>query len=153
MKIEHITLGGNSVIRDSIDLLLETVNLLEDFQLYNESKILPFPRTSLQVKITATTESAMFDIMKGSDVALSNACCFHTDHRDGILDLISTLAKARQIDLIVQPKLDQFIYSMIINPLILSDQELMLAGEVELYVYYSLYLAYQRKEESGASQL
>ena len=95
----------------------------------------------------------MFDIMKNGDNAVSNACCFHTDHRDGILELVSTLAKARQIDLIEQPKLHQFIYSMIINPLILSAQEVMLAGEVGLYVYYSLYLAYQRKTHTGASQL
>lgn len=62
-KVEHITLGGNSVIRDTSVILMETINLLQDFKIKDAVKTLPFPMTNLQIKITATSEGAAFDLL------------------------------------------------------------------------------------------
>lgn len=142
MKVEHITLGGNSVIRDTSVILMETISLLKHFQIESGSKTLPFPRTDLTVKLTHTAEGAMFDIMKGSCIAIANVCCFQQIHAPGLMDQVRTLAaRIYSADIVRDPELDKFIYSVPIAFWSLSPEEMQTAGEIELYIYYSLHLA------------
>lgn len=44
---------------------------------------------------------------------------------------------------VTDPVTPQWLCSAIINPLALSPADIMLAGEVELYIFEQLYLAYK----------
>jgi hypothetical protein len=142
MIVEHITLGGNSTKRDSTDIALSTINLLKDFQIRYGSAELPFPRTDFTVKITATEEGAIFDINKGGQIAFTNVCCFG-HHQDEMIDYAQSLSKRTILgaDIIKRPKRKEFIYTIPVMPFALSPDEIQIAGEIELYIYYSLYLA------------
>lgn len=143
MQIEHITLGGNSVIRDTSVVLMETLNILSDFKISEGSVELPFPMTSFKVKVTATDEGAMFDIRKGQEIVTTNVCCFQVSQRDGLIEHVQQLSKMFGVDIVIQPKLDQFIYTILINPFAATHEEIQIAGEIELYIYYTLFLARQ----------
>ena len=141
MKIEHLTLGGNSTLRDSSTILMETVNLLKDFQIRKGVKTLLFPKTEFHVKVTATEEGAIFDVMKGNDIGVMNVCCFG-ENKDLLVDIVRSMSNnTLGTRIIREPDSDLFIYSVLINPFIMSKEDLMIAGEVEFYIYYSLYLA------------
>lgn len=144
MKAEHITVLGSSVVRDSLDINLKTLDVLKEFQFSSGVKELDFPFTDFKVKITATDEGALFDIKKGTEIAYTNACCFNAENRETILDLVRTLTLQHPLmkqHIIREPKRDQFLYTVPVNPFCLSPDEAMTAGEVEFYIYYSLYLA------------
>lgn len=142
MKIEHLTIMGNSQIRDSHDISLKTLDELKEFQIKEGTITLEFPRTNFKVKLTVANAGAMFDIMKGEHIAYTNACCFDAENKDEILGLVKSLAASTplKIDTIRMPELDQFLYTIPINPFALTPQEAMTAGEIEFYIYYSLYL-------------
>lgn len=144
MKIEHITIKGNTVIRDSRDIALYTLDFLKEMQVYNQIVTVDIPKTLLKVKITSAPGGAMFDIMKGPAIAFTNACCFSSDNKDEIIDLTQQLVRQLPFlntQIIQQPRLDQFIYSIPVIPFSITPVEAMICGEIELYIYYSLYLA------------
>lgn len=144
MKVEHLTVMGNSMIRDSHDIDLKTLDVLKKFQFRKGATVLDFPLTELKVKITSTDEGAMFDIRKGENIAFTNACCFDRENRETILDLVRDLSGRLPFikqEIVREPKMDQFLYSIPVAPFLFSPDEIMMAGEVEFYIYYSLYLA------------
>lgn len=147
MKIEHLTLLGNSVIRDSNDILLSTLEILKDFQIDNTVKTLPFPRTNFTIKITTTPVGAMFDIMKFDQIAFLNVCCFEKKHKHELLNTLKSISKKHpfiKADKVQNPQLDQFLYTIIINPLICTIEEIKIAGEIEFYIYYALLLGHNK---------
>ena len=144
MKIEHITHGGTSLVRDSHDIELMTLDLLKDFQFFKGTKTLDFPHTNFKVKITSTEEGAMFDIVKGAKLGVTNFCCFRKDQKKDMIDLIANLTRQMPVlktEINRHPAHDQFIYSIVIDPFAFNFEEIQTAGEIELYIYYSLYLA------------
>jgi hypothetical protein len=143
MKVEHITLGGNSSVRDTNSILPQTIELLKDFQIKEGVKTIPFPRTGFSVKVTSAKEGAIFDIVKNSHTAIMNVCCFREEDSLTMLNHVRQMSK---LPFLKDPRpnfLPQWIYSIPINPFALTQEELMVAGEVELYIYYSLWLARQ----------
>jgi len=142
MQVEHLTLGGNTAIRDTDGIAEETIAFLKDFQIKEGIKTIPFPTTSFSVKMTATETGAMFDFMRGADIAYMNVCCFEEKYTNELLESINGLKPI--ISLLGKPRLpvlSQWIYTVPIAPFLLSMQDQMIAGEVELYIYYSLLLA------------
>jgi hypothetical protein len=144
MQVEHITLGGNTALRDTNIILPETVHILKGFQVKEGVKTLPFPKTAFTVKITATKEGAIFNIMKGKDIALMNVCCFEEEHTPMLLSQVRHLHDLMKFGEPRLPVLSNWMYSLVINPFALSREEFQIAGEVELYIYYSLYIARQK---------
>jgi hypothetical protein len=143
MQIEHITLGGNSTLRDSNGIFPETIELLRGFQIREGRKTLPFPRTGFSVRVTSAKEGALFDIVKGNDISITNVCCFDDDHTITMFDHVKQLHNTMKFGDPRLPVMSQWIYSIMINPFALGLQDMSIAGEVELYIYYSLYLARQ----------
>ncbi|MEP7375689.1 MAG: hypothetical protein ABI675_19990 [Chitinophagaceae bacterium] len=47
--------------------------------------------------------------------------------------------------ILAEPKPDQWLYSVVVNLAELSVEEIMMAGEIEFYIYHSLWFA--RKSE------
>lgn len=141
MQIEHLTLIGNTAIRGSEIILPETIALLKKFQIKSGTFAAPMPKTNLGIKITATTEGAVFDITKAGDIGITNVCCFEEKHTNTLLKLVERLQGKMGFGEARLPILSNWIYSIPVNPFALSIEELKIAGEIELYIYYALYLA------------
>lgn len=141
MQIEHITLGGNSTLRDSAGIFPETIEALKDFQMKEGSKTIDLIRTDLKVKVSATKEGAMFDIMKGGNLGITNICCFNDEYTNMMFDMVKHLHDIMKFGDPRLPVLHNWIYSILIDPITLGFDGIQIAGEVELYIYYSLYLA------------
>ncbi len=150
MQVEHITLGGNSVIRDTTDILPTTHRKLDAIRLNYESRMITISALPFKLKITAIEEGAAFDVMKGEDLAVTNFCCFEEKYRDAVLSNIQSLADMyNKIGIkmkVIEPVTPQWLYSAVINPFALSPDLMMIAGEVELYIFEQLYFAYNDRK-------
>lgn len=153
MKVQHITLiTNNSATRDTKDILPVTRNLLANLKIGFplKSVVIPFPETpdtkNWHVRVSVINGGAAFDIMKGPDksnIAITNYACFHKSAKAEVLEGISHLAKMMPFPIEVpKPNRNQFLVSMPINPFILSPKEMSIAGEVELYIWNELYVAW-----------
>lgn len=143
MQVEHITLGGNSAMRDTAGIYPETVEFFKAFQIKEGVKVLSVPKTNFIVKVTSAKEGAVFDINKGADMSVVNICCFDSKYTGVLFSQVESLHGNIGFGKPRPPVLNTWIYSIIINPLVLSPEEMSTAGEIELYIYYSLYLARQ----------
>jgi len=144
MKIDHITIQGNSVIRDSLDINLKTLDFFKRFQVKNGVHEFQIPHTDFKIKITVDEGIALFDIKKGDSIAYTNICCLNPESREYAKYLVlSLLKKMPQINqqIIKEPTVDYFFYTIPVNPFCISPSEHVLSGEIELYIYYSLYIA------------
>jgi uncharacterized protein (UPF0262 family) len=143
MQVEHLTLpSNNSLVRDSRDIAITTLVLLKPFQIAQGTALLDFPHTDFKVKITAADEGVAFDIMRKGGIATSNYCCFEGRHKRTIMQYVEMISKKYYNNLIFrEPDQDFFLYSIITNPLVLDAKSLVTMGEIEFYIYYSLYLA------------
>lgn len=152
MKVDHVTHStGNSCIRNSIDILPTTRKVIKLFEINNEVKTIDIPYSKLKAIITATfDDGAIFDIMKNGQVITTNFCCFCKEQNNSVMTEIGKCAKMGSSSSvkITKPKTDKFLYSFIINPMAGSIADLMIAGEVEFYIYYSLYLAHENRHGS-----
>ena len=143
MKIQHLTFKGSDVIRDSTGILPETIQHFMAFQVKSGAHTLKVDKTNFHIKLTVTDEGAMFDVMKNNHIAYSNACCFAVHQQEGIIELCQRLAATLDNKQILKlPTTHLFIYTFPINPFALTPEENIIAGEIALYIYYSLYLAY-----------
>jgi hypothetical protein len=140
MQVEHITLSGNSTLRDTDAILKVTIDFLKDFQIREGEKTLPFPTASFSVKITAVEQGAIFNIEKAGIPAIVNVCNFKDQYSREMFEFVGKLDVMQKTKPRL-PVMEHWLYSILVNPFCLSAEEAMLAGEIELYIYYSLYLA------------
>lgn len=146
MKVDHITVGGSQLIRDTSDISLKVRQLLDVFQFGYESRTVTHKDLPFSVKITATNEGCVFDIVVNGGPAIMNLCSFSKKHRKGIIDLAKDFNSQLGLNFETQrPRLNTFIYSFIVNPFIPSDVS-MIAGEVELYIYDQIHKAWKNNK-------
>lgn len=145
MKVEHLTLGGTSVMRDTLDINLHTMSIFKELRISYDSKLVKIAELPFYIKITATDEGAAFDIQKDGQIAISNYCCFNAEKSETVIYYVNHLVERSPLSLfkVQMPKNDKWIYSVPIIPFTLSFSEMQIAGEVELYIYYQLYLAWK----------
>jgi len=142
MKVEHITaITNHSVIRDTDPILLPTRHHFIGALPQGGNPVM-IPGTSLSVMVSVAWPGAVFTIFKGEVPLLSNICSFNSEGRDMALRLaIETMqqypltANAKQIP---EPSIDTFLITIPIIPLA-TPQEMMTAGEIELYLYWAIY--------------
>lgn len=151
MKVQHLTAGGSAVIRDTADIELTTLRRLEAFRLP-----VPFAGTveveeikGLTFKVTLMEEGAMFDVQKAGQPAFMNACSFAEGQTEEILGLVRGLARQLPFgpDVIRKPDLPNFLYTVPVAFFLLTPQEMQLAGEIEFYIYYNLYLSWKKSRK------
>src|SRR5688572_28606314 len=131
MQVEHLTLGGNSAIRDTKNILPGTIEFFRPFQINDGSKFIPLPKTNFHVKVTAGKEGAMFDMNKGESLAFTTVCSFEKKHSTSMLAKVEEMHQTMMPGTkLVKPKLDQWIYSVPIDLSELTSEDIMLAGEV-----------------------
>lgn len=151
MKVEHLTLGGNSMIRDTADILDTTRRHFGAIDINYESNVYIIPKLPFRVKVTAAKEGAIFDMQnRNGDIFSMNVCCFSKENKDLLFVHVSGLADGigafiTQYKNPKKPKMAQWLYSAVINPMAVSPGDARIAGEVELYIYERLYQAWKRE--------
>ena len=137
MKVDHITYKGNSVVRDTEDVLKTTINHFKDFE--NGSVELPISKTPFTCKVTVDNGMAVFDIKKNEALFCTNFCCYNKIDRNAVLMYCNDLINGMKGDrMILNPKSDMFIITFIINPFAVTHQDMQLAGEIELYIFNAI---------------
>lgn len=137
MKVEHITYKGNSVIRDTNDVLPSTVKHFKAFQ--EGSVTEKIERTNFTCKVTVADNIALFDLIQDGIPFCTSFCCFNSEDKEAVMlylkDLLTGIEKKPVLP--IHPKLDKFIYTVIIRPI--NSTDAMTAGEIELYIYDAIY--------------
>lgn len=145
MKIEHITLGGNSVTRDTAEIEPVTRQYFRAAHIAYTSTMLDLPDVPAKVKITATDQGAAFDLLYQGAPIVTNLCCFSAEQKEEILALLHNMAKGLPFGAPRAPQADVFLYSVILLPFAPPDW-LHTAGEIELYLFEQLFSAWKEKQ-------
>lgn len=149
MKVEHLTFKGSSLVRDTNIIEPQTVQFFKNIQAgAGEYEIDNTPYTC---KVSSNDKIAVFDLWVYGKPCFVNYCCFSKDGRDEAMEYINDMAK--KIDphyAITQPKEEHFIYSFIFLPdnlgSLLGQENVSIAGEIELYIYDAIYRGLNKKE-------
>jgi hypothetical protein len=147
MLVEHIILGGNTVIRETNEIDSFTLELFEPFQVGSGSKKITFPNSGLEVKIVVTDKGAMFDFMTKGKIALTNICCFEKERAKELMAHAGQLQKLFPLGELKEPNLTYWLYTIPIDPDVLSVVEMALAKEAGICIYNAIYLAKNSKRE------
>lgn len=147
MKIPHLTANtGNVTRRNTRDVALYTLRFLEDFEIEFGSYQIRIPNTMLMVNVTHQPEGTIFDISKNAQPAIMNICKFDRSQKQQFSLVTEFCRKIPFLpDLVREPSGNKWLASIIINPFILSQQEMQIAGEVEFYIWYKLYQAFKNQ--------
>lgn len=153
MKVEHLTFKGSSLVRDTNIIEPRTVEFFKNIQAgAGEYKIDNTPYTC---KVSSNGRIAVFDLWVYGKPCFVNYCCFSKDGRDEVMEYINDIAK--KIDphyAIAQPKEEYFIYSFVFLPdnlsSLLGQENVSIAGEIELYIYDAIYRGLNKKESPAS---
>lgn len=137
MKVEHITFGNTSAIRNTKDIYPKTREFFKPLQVGNV--IHKIDNTPFTCKITVDEGISLFDLYINNDLICTNICCFAKEDKEPALlyakNITSIIDKNR---ILTTPKEDCFIITILINP-IAAGLDLMTAGEIELYIYDAIH--------------
>lgn len=152
MKIEHITLGGNSIIKDTDDSVYqETIDLLKNsgFKINGkaDNKTLSVLFTDFKVRITYSEGILMFDILKGDQMFFTNICSLHKSRKMDAMSYV--IASSKNLESLgfgepKEPKHGAFIYTIPVNPfalMMLEPDEMVKVADIEFCAYYVLLLS------------
>lgn len=143
MKIEHITFGSTSIIRNTDDIYPETREFFKPLQA--GSLTYKIDKTPFTCKITVDKGIAIFDLSAKGSIVCTNVCCFSKEDKEAVLlyakDLTTKIDEKR---ILTNPKEDHFIITILINPLA-AGFDLSIAGEIELYIYDAIYQGLQKR--------
>lgn len=153
MKVEHLTFKGSSLVRDTNIIEPRTVKFFKNIQAgAGEYKIDSTPYTC---KVSSNDKIAVFDLWVYGKPCFVNYCCFSKDGRDEVMEYINDIAK--KIDphyVITQLKEEYFIYSFVFLPdnlsSLLGQENVSIAGEIELYIYDAIYRGLNKKESPAS---
>ena len=145
MKVQHLTLGGNSVTRDTAEIAPVTRQYFRAAKVAYTSTQIHLPDVPTTVKITATEEGAAFDLYYQGAPITTNLCCFSAAQKPEILSLLRNLAKGLPYGAPKTPAADVFLYSVILLPFA-PPAWLATAGEIELYLFEQLFSAWTEKQ-------
>lgn len=142
MKVEHITAVTNHVeIRDTDSITLPTKHHFTGALPQGKNPVL-IPGTALSVMVTVAWPAAVFTLFKGEMPLLTNVCSFNLKGRKTALELAKATMKNYPLTAtskpIPEPSVDMFLITIPIIPLA-TPQEMMTAGEIELYLYWAIY--------------
>lgn len=141
MKVEHITaLTNNSMMRDTDSIQLPTRHHFAGALPKGKNPVL-IPGTTLSVMVTVQWPSAIFTLFKGDVPLLSNICSYSAESRETALDIARDAMKKSPLASVMKslkvPEVDTFIITVPILPMA-TPQEMVLAGEIELYIYNAI---------------
>ena len=154
MKIEHLTLGGNSVMKDAEDSVhTETLEILRKngFQINSshESKTLPVSGTRFQIKITMENGIIMFNVEIADQIGFLNICSTQEATKVEAMKHVNNMHESLKsngfgLGKPKQPKHGAFIYTIPVNPFVAqtwTKDELAMVADLEFCIFYALYLS------------
>lgn len=146
MRIEHITFGGDSVIRNTDDIYPLT---REHFKSLRAGSVTEkIDKTPFTCEITVENNIAIFDLKNDDKLICTNFCCFAKEDKEAVLLYAKSLAsKINPTGLLTKPKEDHFIITVIVDPFA-SPSDFLLAGEIELYIYDAIWIGLQQRSPS-----
>lgn len=148
MKVEHITLGGSTVIRDIKDILPETRDFFRPLQAGTVTHKIDM--TPFICKITVDKDIAAFDLTVNNNLACTCFCCFGKENREAVLMYAKQITQLiNPTAVLAVPKEDHFIISVVVNPLAANPSDFSLAGEIEFYIYDAIYIGMQKRTLSA----
>ena len=143
MKVEHITFGGNTVVRDTADILPSTKAHFFPIQsqVKNGRFELPIPQTPFTCKVTAEGGIAIFDLRTEDGFLATTVCCLSPENREAAMLYADQLAESiDKTRILTRPKEGRFMISFMVSPpAIHLLTKAMLAGEIELYIYQAIW--------------
>lgn len=146
MKVEHLTaLTGHTAMRDTDDILLPTRHHFTGVLPAGKNPV-AIPGTTLSLMLTVEWPVAIFTLFKGKTPLLTNVCCYTPAGRETALQMAGEVMKGgplgKDMGPLRPPAGDLFLITVPVLPFA-SPQEMMLAGEIELYLYYAIYERYR----------
>lgn len=140
MKVEHLTFGGNSVVRDTDDVEKETREFFKPLQLcMGVIERFDIKGTKLNCKVTIDSGMAAIDMKIGNDILTTSFCCFSKEDMGTVMSLVRDIVTRiyGRANIIRDPKEEKFIYTIMIPSVLALNNmdQLELAGEIELYIY------------------
>lgn len=145
MKAEHLTILGSSAIRDTAEIMLHTIVHFKHLEAHpNLAKI---DKTPFAVKTTVADGLAIFNIMKGTDIVSVTVCCFDGKDTESAMLYVKDLVRGNPIyknAVIRQPTEPLWFFSIPVN-IFASPQDMILAGEIEFYIWNAIRLGLKNK--------
>ena len=82
-------------------------------------------------------------------ILCTNLCCFQSSDKEPVMlylkDLIETIRGSRVI--LREPKEPLFLYTVMIDPLCAGRMDIIVAGEIELYIYDAIRRGIERRNK------
>lgn len=147
MKIEHISLQTHHAVdRDTGSIYPETIEFFRPLIRQRKTPT-PIPDTRMSLRTTIAEGLAMFDLCPhpGRGIITTNVCCFG-ENRETAINLARQLVQGSawfqkvKTTALRQPKTDWFILSVPVAPFLADPITVQTAGEIELYIYWTIHL-------------
>lgn len=141
MKVEHLTITGSSLIRDTVDILPRT--MAHFAHLEKHPKLSKIGQTPFDVKMTVQDGIAIFDIMKNGQILFVNVCCFDAKDKEPAMLYLKDMVRGNpffKTAIIREPKEHLWLFTIPINVLAMTQDDAALAGEIEFYIYNAIRL-------------
>ena len=152
MKVEHLTLPGLSVIRDTDEILPKAVLLFEPFQA--GSLIAPIENYNFICRISLENGVAVFNLEnKEESIFYQCVCCFGKEEQEPALKLLQNLFKdnpAYAGQPFRQPSEPAWMYTQIIDTSRLNLDDKVVAMELMFYLYDAIRRGIEKR--AGLSQ-
>jgi len=145
MKVQHLTLGGNSVTRDTAEIAPVTRQYFRAAKVAYTSTKIELPAVPATVKITATEQGAAFDLLYQGAPIVVNFCCFSAHQKEEIISLVWRVSDGLPYGAPKTPAADIFLYSVVLLPFA-PPEWMAIAGEIELYLFEELFSAWKEKQ-------
>lgn len=147
-SIEHISaLSGDRKMLPVSEILPITRQFFRNIIKSLNGGIADIPKTPFHVQVVhekSHPKVFIFSLWDKNMIVTTNICCLGEDGLLKATELVYKMSsKNPYIKAVVEPVTSNFMYSFIISPYA-SPQALVLAGEIESYIYFSLYEAFGR---------
>lgn len=142
MKVQHLTtMSHDRTIRDTNIIESQTQEHFKFLGIKDGKLLKQIPGTPLTCRVSAAAGIALFDLMLGEQLLFVNVCCFRESDKETAMQYVDAMATKTPIKSeTLTPTEPCFIYTIPVMPFA-SPDILQLCGEIELYIYHSLYLA------------
>ena len=139
MKVQHLTVLGSSSVRDTADILPETIRHFQRFET-GKSITTKIPKTPFECKVTVQQGIAIFNLSVDNRLISVSVCCFDGKDTEAGMLYVKDLVRGNPMyktAVIRQPETPQWLFSIMID-FLGGIAYASLAGEIELYIYHAI---------------
>lgn len=148
MKIQHITICGTTIVRDTADITPETAAYFSPIRLKPDElwpKKTSILNSGIKCRILYCEGFAVFLMQVGQIPITYSVVCFGKCRED-CLQLIDSLFAKNYPHKI--PDDTEFLYSIVLDAAMFHLEKLQMAGKLEFYIWHTLRKKMKRKRSS-----